>query len=479
VRAWRDAASFQAIGRLRDADERAAGLLRACARVAALGALLHFTPACAEPPGLSSLIVPPAAAGLGVAMRTQRSPYEGAGTRYDLLPLYLYEGERVYLRSTRVGLKLWEASKHQIALILEQRLEGFPADDVPESLAGMEGRDETVDFGLTYRYRARWGTLQAELVHDVTGESNGTELRLGYYFDWMRGRLVLRPSAMLGARSANLNDYYYGVRPEEATGSRPAYSPGADFELWVGVHASYRLLESWRVLASLGLLLAGREVRDSPIVRDGVEPTALLGVAYDFKREQMPSREGWPFYLKVLYGQSTGCILADIATFGCTAIDTGDRTDIAAVEVGIPFAQRVGGWPLDFVGYVGALRHLERNLQPDFWQLNAYMKAFYYGFPWSHRVRTRIGLGAGLSLAERVPHAEAGKRVPRDERTSELLNYLDPTIDINLGDLLRPRRELYLGLGVSHRSGIFGASQTLGNVSGGSNYIYTYIEARL
>jgi outer membrane protein len=38
---------------------------------------------------------------------------------------------------------------------------------------------------------------------------------------------------------------------------------------------------------------------------------------------------------------------------------------------------------------------------------------------------------------------------------------------------------VHLGLGVSHRSGISGTSQTLGNTGGGWNYIYTYIETRL
>jgi outer membrane protein len=433
----------------------------------------------AEPVGLSGIVAPPGGAGLGMALRTQRSPYEGAGTRVDLLPLYLYEGEHLFLRPTRVGLKLWKSPTQRIALILEQRLEGFPAEDPPASLDGMEGRDETVDFGLSYRLQGPWGNVQVEVVHDVTGESDGTELRVGYYFDWARGRLLLRPGLTLGARSAKLNDYYYGVRLEEATPTRPAYSADAGVDVWAGLNASYPILDNWRMFGSVGLLLASGEVRDSPIVNDGIEPTALLGIAYDFKREQLPAREGWPFYLKVLYGQSTDCILADIVTLSCTGIDSDDRTDIFAVEVGIPFVERVSGWPLDFVGYVGVLRHLERNLQSDFWQLNAYMKAYYYGFPWSDRVRTRIGLGAGLSLAQSVPYAEARDRVPRGERTSELLNYLDPTIDINLGDFLKPRRELYLGLGVSHRSGIFGTSQTLGNASGGSNYIYTYIEARL
>jgi outer membrane protein len=52
---------------------------------------------------------------------------------------------------------------------------------------------------------------------------------------------------------------------------------------------------------------------------------------------------------------------------------------------------------------------------------------------------------------------------------------------VSLGDLLGSRalKDTFIGLGVSHRSGIFGSSRLLGNVSGGSNYIYTYVESAL
>ena len=49
---------------------------------------------------------------------------------------------------------------------------------------------------------------------------------------------------------------------------------------------------------------------------------------------------------------------------------------------------------------------------------------------------------------------------------------------MSVGDLLgmRKLRDTFVGAGVSHRSGIFGTSQLLGNVNGGSNYIYSYVE---
>ena len=69
-------------------------------------------------------------------------------------------------------------------------------------------------------------------------------------------------------------------------------------------------------------------------------------------------------------------------------------------------------------------------------------------------------------------------QLTRGRSSSKLLNYLDPSIDVSVGDLIgaKSMRETYLGLGVSHRSGIFGTSRLFGDVNGGSNYIYSYLE---
>ena len=182
--------------------------------------------------------------------------------------------------------------------------------------------------------------------------------------------------------------------------------------------------------------------------------------------------------MRALYGDSSDCDVMKIATLRCTSTHTQDRTGIWGFEVGRPFIDRLNNWPLDIAGFVGATRHREAGLQPDFWEVKAYIKAYYYGFPWEQRIRTRVGLGVGLSYADRVPFAEQRDQALRDRGTSKILQVFDPTVDFSVGDLLRikPLRETYLGLGVSHRSGIFGSSRLLGNVNGGSNYIYSYVE---
>ena len=77
-----------------------------------------------------------------------------------------------------------------------------------------------------------------------------------------------------------------------------------------------------------------------------------------------------------------------------------------------------------------------------------------------------------------MPFSEQRDQALRGRDTSKLLLYLDPTIDINVGDLFKARelRETYVGIGVSHRSGIFGSARLFNSVNGGSNYIYGFVE---
>ena len=456
------------------------------------GAVLAATGLCAVAPAradanlepLTNILSVPGSVGLGALMHFERSPYRDGGNRYDVLPLYLYEDERFFLHANRGGVKLQQNDTQRFDLFVEQRLEGFPADRLPASLAGMATRDSGIDLGLSWRYRQPWGTLQAELLHDIGGFSKGSEFRLGYTYDWRSGPWSLRPSLSLALRDARMNNYYYGVRPSEATPGRAAYSPGAGLNTTLGLYGAYDLSQRWRLLAGVSATLLDRKIKDSPIVQKRVLPGVYVGAAYDFGGHQREwAQDGSPTWFKLLYGKATddGCHLLKIATAQCLSVASVNPTSITGLQVGKPFLQNVNGWPLDFVGYAGLISHNDRGLQANGAQLDLFMKAFYSGFPWSDRVKTRLGMGVGVSLAQRAPYIEASSQALAGKPTSRMLQYLDPTLDVSLGDLVGSRalKDTFIGFGVSHRSGIFGSSRLLGNVSGGSNYLYTYVESAL
>lgn len=440
---------------------------------------------------LTDVLDTPGSAGLGAALQVSPSPYRDAGSRYDVLPLYLYEGERFFLHSNRAGLKLWGESSqgrggnygHHVNAFIEQRLEGYPVNRQPAAVSGLTARVSGIDLGLTYLYSQPWGTLHAELLHDVSATSNGNEARLGYRYDWRSGKWSIKPSLTVSFRDSKLNNYYYGVQPFEALAGRPAYEAGSGINTTLGLYASYDLTESWRLLGGLSATRLSRQIQGSPIVDRGFIPAVYVGAAYDFGSHKRQTEAGSPTYFKLLYGKSTedGCHLAKIITAQCLSTATVNPTYVTGIQVGKPFIQNFNGWPLDFVGYVGLTQHNDKGLQANGLQVDVFMKAIYSGFPWSDRVKTRLGLGVGLSAARRPPYIEVESQRANGQTASRLLNYLDPTIDVSVGDLVgvRALKDTYLGFGVSHRSGIFGKSRLFGNVNGGSNYIYTYLETAL
>ena len=408
------------------------------------------------------------------------SPYRGETHDSDFMPLFRYDSRYFYLQSDRVGLKL-DAAGVRYEAFLRRRLEGFASDHVPGSMVGMEQRSSASDVGVGLRLPIGEGFAYAEAMHNMSGKSDGTELRAGYRYErWWAGRLRWRPYVTLAWRDADLNDYYYGVRPEEATPERPAYAPGAGLNVELGVLAAYRVAERWQVLAAAGVTRWSSGVRDSPVVERGTQAQFSLGLMYGFMPDQARELERRPLILRVGYGQSSDCDLAVVVTLQCTTTNTQDPTSITLFDIGQVLVRRLNGWPLDIQGFVGFVHHLERGLQEDFWQVQGYFKPVYYFGPWlGNRLAPRLGLAAGISYASRIPFTEQRDQATRGRDTSKLLLYLDPTVDISIGHLLgvRELRETFAGLGVSHRSGVFGSSRLFNSVDGGSNYIYTFIES--
>jgi len=433
---------------------------RAVSALALAGALAAPAAIASSDPFVD--VLPVGGAGVGYVVRYERSTYSGAEKVADQIPLYLYEGEYGYLHGTRVGLKL-KAEDWRFDAFIRYRFEGFTHDHRPESTGGLTVREPGFDGGLSLRRRTSWGTPYIELLHDVSQASGGSEARLGYWNEWQRGRLTLRPHVMAAWRDSKLNDFYYGT---------PTYQAGAGLDVQAALYASYALTESWKLLGALTATHRSSEVTNSPLAQGGLAGEAFVGFLYDFSpKQQRWAPESKPLIVKALYGQSSDCDMLQIMRTTCTTRHTVDNTDIAALHIGRKLIEGAGGWPVDLAGFVGVQRALEKTYGNDIWSVMAFFKVYWYGFGWDrYGLRTRFGMGAGLSYSEQIIQMEVHDQGRRDRGTWKLLGYLDPSFDV------RVARDTYVGIGVSHRSGAFGHSQFYGNVNGGSNYIYVSIE---
>lgn len=449
-----------------------------------VGALAVPLPVCAvigSDEAVVDLVAESAGAGVGWLVGWERSPYRDVGMQRDMVPLYLYEGERYFLRSDRVGLKFAPSSQQALDLYLRRRVEGFPVDDRPASLQGLRARNAGVDLGLTWSRQLGDGQAHASLLQNLGRDGRGQELAFGAFSDWRSGRWLLRPTVQLTWRSARTNRFYYGVAAAEATAGRAEYLPGAGIDLSAGIYGSVRISDGWRLLGGVNATRYARTVRASPIVDAGTHGGGFVGAVYSLPREKIRWQvERSPTWLRVLYGQAaeSRCNMMKIITLRCTAIDHATPTSVVGVTVGKTLVEGLRGWPLDLVGYAGFIHHHDRPYQRNAAEVNLFLKAYYRGLPWNDRVLTRLGLGWGITVADPVPYAEVIEQAERGRRTSRVLNYIDPSIDFSLGDATgHPAwKQTFVGLGVTHRSGMFAHSRLLGGVTGGSNYVVLYVE---
>jgi outer membrane protein len=192
------------------------------------------------------------------------------------------------------------------------------------------------------------------------------------------------------------------------------------------------------------------------------------------------------FSLRFAYGKESDQDLGEILTF---QDPTQSKYDfyVYSFDGGYRFAKNAWDLPLDFYLKGGVALFTGEDLakypelvgmkdlvNDDVYEFTFYVKVYYKFF----NQAMRLGFGEGGSyvtdyLAPEV--IEESTEEPDDPKYSRYLNYLDISLDVDLGKLFGSDmlQETYLGYTLKHRSGIFGL---INGVHGGSNYNTISIE---
>ncbi len=283
----------------------------------------------------------PGSVGLGVGVRLQDSPYKEGGSREDLVPLYLMETEYVFAYGTYAGVHVLNNERLQLDILAQYRFDKLDPDD-SSFLRGMEKREQSVDVGALLTYKTKFGDLSIKWVHDIFNHSKGYETTLAYGYNWFINRLLLRPSIGVSWLSSNLANYYYGVRPSEATPTRPAFRPGASTNILLGIETSYFITPQLLAFADWSVRNFDGNISDSPIVGENMQNNVYLGAAYIFgsykKFDEEGTRQRTPTYLRVSGGLGADCTMVSIM-LGCFSRDR-DNTSVLGFQVGKPLVEK-------------------------------------------------------------------------------------------------------------------------------------------
>lgn len=240
-------------------------------------ALLGAIAACALVPE----VCPAGEWGLGLGVAAQEQPQAGTDTQVVVLPFPSYEGERLNVGFGNVAYALTTSDGFRLAVEGQLRFDGYDPDDSDE-LAGMRERDFTLDAGVSVTSTGDWGVASLKIMGDVLGVHEGYELSASYAYPISFERLTIVPAIAAHWQSSDLVEYYYGVRPDEVTEARPAYSGSDVLNVSASLNAEYKLTDSWEIIGGAQYTYLGDEITDSPIIERDREVILYSAVVYRF-----------------------------------------------------------------------------------------------------------------------------------------------------------------------------------------------------
>ena len=182
------------------------------------------------------------------------------------------------------------------------------------------------------------------------------------------------------------------------------------------------------------------------------------------------------YSLRLAHGQASTSDFGEILSGDLTSTHPAGLK-VTALDAGYLIKERVGDLPFDFYVKSGLAAFDDRNANDAIvYETTLYVKLYLNMDFWSNRLR--LGFGEGVSYTSNILYVEKHEAESNNDNNSKILNYIDVSLDFDLGRLIRyePLYDTHLGWALKHRSGIFGL---INNVEkGGSNYSTFYIETK-
>jgi outer membrane protein len=332
-------------------------------------------------------------------------------------------------------------------------------------------------------------------------------------YHWESGSWDLNPYAILRYKSADFNDHYYGLDGFTDPNNPPATfnnKIGSAFDLTLGSEIRYHVASNFYLLGRAQLTTLDSATRDSVSIENGTYGEVYLGIAFfnDKTRAKVSSLKAKP-YIRLAHGWGTPSNMSDILDFNWE--DDEQNSQITSIFYGHPIADSLFGAEfIDIYLTTGFVYHhtadsYQQTLSPgvgintpelavapentcdgvndcvltyDGLPTNEYVLGIkaYFNVNWP--VHWRLGLAEGLSYIETVSDLEQREMDRKGYRSSQLMNYIDITVDFSLGDTFRVKsmNDLFFGIGIHHRSSIFETSSAFGRIKGGSNFNSLYLQ---
>lgn len=396
--------------------------------------------------------------GIAIGFRSASIPYADIDERvHDFVPKMYYQGKYLFLEGEAGGLRFYQQPNYSTSVIGRYRYFDIPAEKQNE----FQGSE--IDLGLQFEYKLQHNMpLQFELLSDTKGNFYANTF-LRYEID--AGDWELDLNTRLRLKSSDFNNLYYGLGSDDI---------GSDFDVRMGAEVRYHVFSHLYLLGEVNLTRLGSQTSRSDNISSPTQGDLFLGFGlFNDKKNPKPLTLPDNHYLRYSFGWATPSNIGEIIRFNSEKDEYNNR--MTSIFYGYPLTETLFDVPIELFLTGGLGYHLESKVQDPILESVLAIKA-YYTFSWP--LRWRLGFAEGLSYVNEVTYIEATEMEEKGYEESHLLNYLDFSLDINLGDLVQREnwRKIWLGYAIHHRSAIFEKSSMFGRIKGGSNYNTLYLQ---
>ncbi|KUM51511.1 MipA/OmpV family protein [Rheinheimera sp. EpRS3] len=211
----------------------------------------------------------------GVGVGVNQEIYQGYSNRTIPLPIIGYQGDRLTVYGPFVSYKLLDLGNISFSAKLAPRFAGFDESD-SAVFSGMAKRKDSIDGGIGMQLRQDSWKFEAQTVFDLLGNSNGQESKVSVGYSYRAGPVIIEPQFGVSYSDGKLVDYYYGVRPDEATAQRPAYKADGAVNYNAGVSVSTALFFGGMTRLGVEHHWYGSSISDSPLTDRDTGLSAFL-----------------------------------------------------------------------------------------------------------------------------------------------------------------------------------------------------------
>lgn len=219
--------------------------------------------------------------GLGVMVGSETMPYKGYGSKTEVWPMVTYENKWVRVAGPGLDVKLGNTGAVSYELTARYSGSGYKSGD-SSYLEGMDERKGGFWLGARANWKGELANVHAELLGDVSGNSDGLQVKLGVDRRYQFGAFTLVPRASINWQDKKYVDYYYGVKDTEATPDRAAYTGASGVSTELGMRLNYAVDTKQSVFLDLSATALPSSVKDSPLVDSSSKSAIRAGYVYRF-----------------------------------------------------------------------------------------------------------------------------------------------------------------------------------------------------